>query len=261
MSDLHLEFAPIEITNTDNADILVLSGDILVADRFTRSEASPYFLQAQGWVTWFEAVCAQYDRVFYVLGNHEHYFGRFDLTTSVLDNALGHIQNLYILDNECIEYKGLAIVGTTLWTDFDGSPVKAAAVQYALNDYKCIQRPGYQKLRPSDTVAYHMAAKQLIDAAAQGDKPVLVFSHHAPSYRSATPQYRGDQLNPGYMSHMDQFILDRPRIHLWTHGHVHSSHRYKIGNCLVAANPRGYAHKNREGQENEQFVASFCINI
>ena len=30
-SDLHLEFGPISLENTDNADVLVLSGDICVA--------------------------------------------------------------------------------------------------------------------------------------------------------------------------------------------------------------------------------------
>ena len=31
-SDLHLEFADINIQNTENADVLILSGDILVAE-------------------------------------------------------------------------------------------------------------------------------------------------------------------------------------------------------------------------------------
>ena len=30
-SDLHLEFGDLNIQNTDNADVLILSGDILVA--------------------------------------------------------------------------------------------------------------------------------------------------------------------------------------------------------------------------------------
>ena len=31
-SDLHLEFGPISLENTENAEVLILSGDILVAD-------------------------------------------------------------------------------------------------------------------------------------------------------------------------------------------------------------------------------------
>ena len=30
-SDLHLEFGPISLENTENAEVLILSGDILVA--------------------------------------------------------------------------------------------------------------------------------------------------------------------------------------------------------------------------------------
>jgi predicted phosphodiesterase len=33
-SDVHLEFGHLEIENTDNADVLVLSGDICVAKNF-----------------------------------------------------------------------------------------------------------------------------------------------------------------------------------------------------------------------------------
>jgi predicted phosphodiesterase len=31
-SDLHLEFGPISLENTENADVLILSGDICVAN-------------------------------------------------------------------------------------------------------------------------------------------------------------------------------------------------------------------------------------
>jgi len=56
-SDLHLEFGTISLENTENADVLILSGDICVAkdlmkkdnndilDRFGRSEAWHQFFQ------------------------------------------------------------------------------------------------------------------------------------------------------------------------------------------------------------------------
>jgi hypothetical protein len=35
-------------------------------------------------------------------------------------------------------------------------------------------------------------------------------------------------------------ILDNPQIKYFSHGHTHSSFRYKIGECRVVCNPRGY---------------------
>ena len=38
-SDIHLEFGPIELENTDNADVLILSGDICVAKDLPYSDS------------------------------------------------------------------------------------------------------------------------------------------------------------------------------------------------------------------------------
>jgi hypothetical protein len=37
------------------------------------------------------------------------------------------------------------------------------------------------------------------------------------------------------------FILERPQIKLWTHGHTHEEFDYMIGSTRVVCNPRGYA--------------------
>jgi hypothetical protein len=45
---------------------------------------------------------------------------------------------------------------------------------------------------------------------------------------------------------MDQFIMDRPEIALWTHGHTHEDFDYMIGTTRVVCNPRGYiGHESR----------------
>jgi hypothetical protein len=47
-------------------------------------------------------------------------------------------------------------------------------------------------------------------------------------------------MNGGYHSDLSEFILDRPGIKLWTHGHTHEDFDYMIGECRVVCNPRGY---------------------
>jgi len=69
----------------------------------------------------------------------------------------------------------------------------------------------------------------------------VVVGHHAPSKASTHAQYADQTMvNGAYSSDLDQFILDRPQIKLWTHGHTHHEFDYMIGSCRVMCNPRGY---------------------
>jgi uncharacterized protein RhaS with RHS repeats len=47
-------------------------------------------------------------------------------------------------------------------------------------------------------------------------------------------------MNGGYYSDLSEFILDHPEIVLWTHGHMHHTFDYNIGDCRIVCNPRGY---------------------
>jgi hypothetical protein len=72
-------------------------------------------------------------------------------------------------------------------------------------------------------------------------KTVVVCTHHAPSKSSEHPRYAHDTLmNGAYNSKLDNFIMDRPGIKLWTHGHTHEDFDYMIKSCRVVCNPRGY---------------------
>ena len=48
-------------------------------------------------------------------------------------------------------------------------------------------------------------------------------------------------MNGAYYSDLSEFILDRPCIKLWVHGHMHDTFDYMIGSTRVVCNPRGYA--------------------
>jgi len=54
-------------------------------------------------------------------------------------------------------------------------------------------------------------------------------------------QYENDvMVNGAYSSDLSEFILDRPQIKLWTHGHTHHEFDYMIGGTRIVCNPRGY---------------------
>ena len=61
ISDLHLEFGPMEI-EPEAGDVLVLAGDIDIKGR----------------VDWINSIASKFNHVIYVLGNHEFYRGAMD---------------------------------------------------------------------------------------------------------------------------------------------------------------------------------------
>ena len=90
------------------------------------------------------------------------------------------------------------------------------------------------------------------------DKKCVVVTHHTPSFQSMHPMYANDGLmNGGYHSELSEYILDRPQIKLWTHGHTHNSFDYTIGDTRVVCNPRGYesnSWKEQTGWDPEKVV-------
>jgi hypothetical protein len=58
---------------------------------------------------------------------------------------------------------------------------------------------------------------------------------------STKPQYEHDvYVNGAYSSDLSEFILDRPQIKVWTHGHTHHEFDYMIGSTRIVCQPRGY---------------------
>jgi Icc-related predicted phosphoesterase len=136
-SDLHLEFGPITLTNDENADVLVLAGDICVAKHFV--DGRPTYLQhlAKEYRQFFDNVTKEFPHVVYVMGNHEHYAGG-DIAHSY--NILKHhldYGNLHILEKETWTHMGHTFIGGTLWTDMDNENSLAMSyAQQSMNDFR-----------------------------------------------------------------------------------------------------------------------------
>lgn len=109
---------------------------------------------------------------------------------------------------------------------------------------KVVFKTRVARFSPEDAVEDHKKMLGYIKSvvAEQHDRKFVVVGHHTPSMQSCHPRYRNDQImNGGYHSDLSEFILDRPQIKLWTHGHTHELFDYMIGDTRVVCNPRGYA--------------------
>ena len=245
VSDLHLEFNNVTINNA-GADVLCLAGDVCLARDLYKNNA-----KGEQYRQFFDHVSKEFDTVLYVMGNHEHYNGRWNLTATHLRDALEPWDNITLMDDGWLNFGNTRIVGTTLWSSLNkGDPITMVSVKSMMNDYHAItiERNGvYHKLRPIDTFEAHTRAVETIKLAAETwDGNVVVLGHHGPSFQSVHERYKLDwTANGAYCSGLDEFILSQDKIKLWIHGHVHNNFDYMIGNCRVLCNPHGYHDENR----------------
>jgi Icc-related predicted phosphoesterase len=139
-SDVHLEFGDLILKNEENADVLILSGDICVASDFRESDGIIENGKSQRYVDFFKRCTFEFPKVIYIAGNHEHYNGDYAETFTILRNYLGHIQNLHILDKEHVTIDDVTFIGGTLWTDMNAQdPVTLSHIRGMMNDFRIIQ--------------------------------------------------------------------------------------------------------------------------
>ena len=260
VSDLHLEFSDINIKNDEGCDVLILSGDIMIAQDLhdhPAADFNPYSHGAfaelgrkqqrvQRFRDFLKRCSFQFPNTIYVAGNHEFYHGKWMQTLDVLSEECAKFPNVYFLEAGCKKIDDVTFIGGTLWTDMNkADPLTLHAVRDMMNDFRLIRKEfeGYTSLKPHDTVIRHRHMLGYIKTvvAEKHDEKFVVVGHHAPSKLSTHEQYKNETLmNGAYSSDLSEFIMDHPQIKLWTHGHTHHPFDYTIGETRIVCNPRGY---------------------
>ena len=268
VSDLHLEFADFYIKNEEACDVLILSGDIMIAEDLHKhpEPMTPYPPEiirtlgsrqaaAQKFRDFLKRCAFQFPHVIYIAGNHEFYHGRWKASLQHLRDECAKFPNVYFLERDTKIIDDVVFVGGTLWTDMNKhDPLTLHAVRDMMMDYRMIKNDekGFTNLKPTDTVLRHRETLQYIKMIVDEhkDKRCVVVGHHTPSFQSCHEQYRSEHLmNGAYHSDLSEVILDRPQIKLWTHGHTHNAFDYIIGNTRVVCNPRGYQSVKADGTD------------
>lgn len=241
MSDLHLEFSggymKIETTEDEANTVLVLAGDIGIAHK------------PATYVDFLTEMNERFKQIIYIMGNHEHYRGKFTASLPTLQEHCHHLHRVRVVDRETIVMDNVAFVCATMWSDFDkGDPMSMWYAQAGMNDFKIIRigpkaEPWRRKFNPQDAYIEFSKAKSFIfdEITKQNElgNTVVVVTHHAPSHESAAPEWRNALTAGAYASDLQSEIIEA-KPNLFIHGHMHSSSDYMIGDTRVLCNPRGY---------------------
>ena len=262
VSDLHLEFSDCYINNNEGADVLILGGDICIAQDLhdhpepanTADQAAiangtglgRRQLTAQRFRDFFKRCSFQFPHVIYIMGNHEFYNGKFYAGIDYMREECAKYPNVYMLEQDMKIIDGVMFVGGTLWTNMNKrDPLTMHAIEGMMNDFRIIRNDArnYAAMSALDVAIRHDKTLAYIEHIVHEhrNKKCVVVGHHSPSFQSAHEMYKHETLmNGGYHSDLSEFILDHPQIKLWTHGHTHHPFDYVIGETRIVCNPRGY---------------------
>ena len=262
VSDLHLEFSDVNIVNDQDYDVLILGGDICIAqDLHDHPEPANTTDQAaiangtglgrrqqtaQRFRDFFKRCSFQFPHVIYIMGNHEFYNGKFYAGIEYMRDECAKYPNVYMLEQDTKIIDDVVFVGGTLWTNMNKrDPLTMHAIEGMMNDFRIIRNDArnYACMSALDVAIRHDKTLAYIEhiVHVHKNKKCVVVGHHSPSFQSMHPMYANDQLmNGGYHSDLSEFILNHPQIKLWTHGHTHHPFDYVIGETRIVCNPRGY---------------------
>ena len=255
LSDLHLEHSNIDLKINSDINVLILAGDIS-AD-FTLLD---FLLNKVPSTT----------QVLYVLGNHEYETRVFQETVPFLREILSIYPNVRILDNESVVINNVKFIGSTLWSNFEGSGinnkplVKELVAKAQIPDFNTIyMRQENNKLikfnielmEKEFQKAYDFIEYELKKNYFDGQK--MVITHFAPHEKSVARLFKNNLLNSYWVNNLPELM---GFCDYWVHGHTHTSFNYDIEGTTVLCNPRGYS-KIYDQSQNLNFDKNFVIEF
>lgn len=225
VSDLHLEFADIEIEPT--GDLLILAGDIGVGVDGHLFAKKHLQRTKQGHL--------------YVPGNHEYY--HHDIENPNLERFQMVVHNV----------QGLRVALCTLWAPC-GDWYQNKALQRGMNDFHLIKMVG-KRLTPTNMALLHKEHREWLLGLEDID---VVVTHYAPLPECVHRKYAGNFLNPAFHGECHD-IIEKLRPKVWIHGHMHDFHDFDYEGTRIVCNPRGYV--GAFGAENPDFDPGYTIEV
>lgn len=258
MSDLHLSPIPgvrefhnyLPEMDDEDQQILLLCGDI--GEKLYQVEFIIDMIH-------------RFKHVVYIFGNHEHYKFNIqkthDLFLAKMRDLLGHIpETFHLLDADEVVIDGIVFLGATLWTDFNNdNPISKMYAKDSMYDYHAITnttkiggRDWTSSIKADDIYDIHCAQLEYIKMrlsywhSVSPSTPIVIMSHHAPSFMSVHEKYQGQSGNEYFYSSLE-YVVDGYNVPFWFHGHTHTQFDYMMYDTRVLCNPKGYSNFTKGG--------------
>lgn len=145
-SDIHLEFGGLVLHNADQADVVILGGDICVAVDLNEPDGLGIteMRHTQRFHELMESASKNFKDVIMIMGNHEHYHGDYAESANKIRKHLKDYSNVHFLDKESVDIDGVRFFGGTLWTDFDcgngpGDEYAMQMISGMMNDFRGVE--------------------------------------------------------------------------------------------------------------------------
>ena len=156
ISDIHLEFAPLDNVTKGDADVLILEN---------------------------------FEHVIYVTGNHEYYRSNITHLEERIEEDLD--PRIHFLQNSSVKIENTVFHGTTLWTDM--KPEDEWFANKGMADFRVIKiDEDFRRFTAYDSKLAHYAAMDYLKKSVnEGD---VIITHHAPSFKSSLDCFIGSIL-------------------------------------------------------------------
>ena len=226
-SDVHTEFSAWKPSTLPTSRILVIAGDYSTAQTYEK--------------TILELLELPYEHIVFVLGNHDFYGCDYQTTYSRWSAWPEDHPKIHVLLNRSVLVDEIVFVGSTLWSDISKDGCGGYRVKHALSDYKAI---GSFKVDTAQKA--HVCAVQYLDQfLTDTQQPVVIVTHHLPSFSCIDAKYVDCTYNAGFATNLDYLLQKHvDKIRVWVHGHTHAAVDKKIHGVRVVCNPRGYPGEN-----------------
>ena len=275
-SDIHLEFGSIMLHNDKQADVLILAGDICTVKTFKKKPKErlgliDFFSNCSAMFKDVIYICGNHEHYDYDIAETyktlKKELAQFP-NIHILEKETVDIGNITFVcgtlwtdmnknDSLTLWHCGRAMndfqliknsnrmthhTNTVYVKNPDGSGMHLKDSEGNLVVERVDHYEKASRWSPEDSVEDHKKMIDYIDIVTKDKtKQYVVIGHHAPSTLSIAECYKGDKLmNGAFHSDLSEFIIDRPQIKLWVHGHMHNNSNYWIGETHVVCNPRGY---------------------
>lgn len=234
-SDIHLELlTPTALPRIPpRAKYLFLAGDI-------------GGIKNENYTKFLDYCSANWEKVFYVFGNHEFY-NRHSIETVIekTQEIINTYPNIHLLNNSHVELDGYIIYGFIGWTK-SIFPTTRQAKEY-LNDYKYIStREGPLTIARQDELANTgtQLFKEFITNQTE-NKPIIVLTHFPPIQYSKYIGRRNSsdsllQDYYGWPNLLEKKQINSENIICWISGHTHEAYDIIQSGIRYINNPIRY---------------------